>query len=201
MGAYPIWSCLKYIPHRLSGASLVVPFVNYWWRCFPTSLSKEGLMRLLPGDRWTFRVAHYTPWLFNLWMTQKWFPSLSIMAGNMAVFSRPDLEMLKKLSKSPSVGQEKIQQQGIYESLYRDILAGYGKWEFDPMDITNPFPNNEGSVHIWQGYEDKIIPYKLNRYLSKELPWIRYHEVPDAGHLLIFDCSLCEAILKELFLQ
>ncbi|KAE8037648.1 hypothetical protein FH972_010221 [Carpinus fangiana] len=30
MGAYPIWSCLKYVPHRLSGASLVVPFVNHW---------------------------------------------------------------------------------------------------------------------------------------------------------------------------
>ncbi|KAA8549860.1 hypothetical protein F0562_001544 [Nyssa sinensis] len=201
MGAYAIWSCLKYIPHRLSGAALVVPFVNYWWPCFPASLSKEGLMRLLPGDRWTFRVAHYSPWLFNLWMTQKWFPSLSMMAGNMAIFCRQDLEMLKKLSETPSVGEEKIVQQGVYESLYRDILAGYGKWEFDPMDITNPFPNSEGSVHIWQGFEDRIIPYKLNRYISEKLPWIRYHEVPDVGHFLIFESILCEAILRELLLQ
>lgn len=94
--------------------------------------------------------------------------------------------------------QEKVRQQGVYESLFRDILAGYGKWEFDPLDVKNPFPNNEGSVHIWQGYEDKIISLKFIRYLSQELPWIRYHEVPDAGHFLIFDRNVCESIFREL---
>ncbi|KAK2986198.1 hypothetical protein RJ640_012456 [Escallonia rubra] len=79
-------------------------------------------------------------------------------------------------------------------------MAGYGKWEFDPLDIANHFPNNR-SVHIWQGHEDKIIPFQLNRYISAKLPWIRYHEVPDVGHLLIFDSSLCEAILRELLLE
>lgn len=198
MGAYPVWSCLNYIPHRLSGASLVVPFVNYWWPCIPANLSKEALNSQLVQDQWVFRVAHYTPWLFNWWMTQTWFPSLSIMEGNTTILSRPDLEMLKKLSDTPSVGQEKVRQQGVYESLFRDIMAGYGKWEFDPTDIKNPFPNNEGSVHIWQGSEDKIISRKLNHYLSEKLPWVRYHEVPDAGHLLIFNSSLCEAIIREL---
>ncbi|GLT68977.1 hypothetical protein SLA2020_411650 [Shorea laevis] len=142
MGAYPIWSCLKYIPHRLSGASL----------------TKDQCS----ADK--------------------------------------DLEILKSLSEAPSVGQEKIKQQGVYESLHRDILAGYGKWEFDLMDITNPFPDNEGAVHIWQGYEDRIIPFKLNRCISEKLPWIRYHEVPDAGHLMIFKRETCEAILRALFL-
>ncbi|XP_052199359.1 uncharacterized protein LOC127806236 isoform X2 [Diospyros lotus] len=105
MGAYPIWSCLKYIPHRLSGASLVVPMVNYWWPCLPPSVSKQGFKRLLAQDQWSFRVAHYTPWLFYWWMTQKWFPSLSIMTGNMAIFCKQDLEMIKMLSDGPSVGQ------------------------------------------------------------------------------------------------
>ncbi|KAK2986194.1 hypothetical protein RJ640_012452 [Escallonia rubra] len=185
---------------KLSGASLVVPFVNYWWPCFPANLSKEAFKMLLVQDQWAFRVAHYVPWLFNWWMTQKWFPSLSMLAGNMAVFSRPDLEILKKLAEIPSVGQEKIRQQGLHESLFRDIMAGYGKWEFDPLDIANPSPNNR-SVHIWQGREDKIIPFQLNRYISAKLPWIRYHEVPDAGHFLIFDSSLCEAILREMLLE
>ena len=98
------------------------------------------------------------------------------------------------------LNQEKIQQQGDYESLHRDIMAGYGKWEFDPLDIANPFPNNDGSVHIWQGYEDRIIPYKINRYLSEKLPWIHYHEVSDRGHLFILESNMCEAILKDLLL-
>ncbi|XP_048444863.1 uncharacterized protein LOC103942131 [Pyrus x bretschneideri] len=200
MGAYPVWSCLKYIPHRLSGASLVVPFVNYWWRHFPADLLRESLGKLQLSDQWTFRVAHYTPWLLHWWMTQKWFPSLSILAGNNAIFCPKDLEMLQKLSETPTIGQEKIMQQGEHESLFRDILAGYGKWEFDPLDLSNPFPDNEGSVHIWQGYEDRIIPYKLNRYIAEELPWIRYHEVPDFGHFLMFDKNQCEAVLKALLL-
>ncbi|CAN6692134.1 unnamed protein product [Malus baccata var. baccata] len=200
MGAYPVWSCLKYIPHRLSGASLVVPFVNYWWPRFPADLSRESLGKLQLSDQWTFRVAHYTPWLFHWWMTQKWFPSLSILAGNNAIFCPKDLEMLQKLSETPSLGQEKITQQGEHESLFRDILAGYGKWEFDPLDLSNPFPDNEGSVHIWQGYEDRIIPYKLNRHIAEKLPWIHYHEVPDFGHFLMFDKNQCEAVLKALLL-
>ncbi|KAF7119450.1 hypothetical protein RHSIM_Rhsim13G0110800 [Rhododendron simsii] len=161
----------------LAGASLVVPFVHYWWRDIPANISREAFNTMLGQDQWTFRIAHYAPWLFNWWMTQKWFPSLSMMAGNMTVFSDPDLEILKELSKKPSVGQEKIRQQGMYESLFRDIVVAYGNWEFGPLDLPNPFPENEGSVHIWQGYDDKIIPRQLNRYISEKLPWIRYHEL------------------------
>ena len=90
---------------RLAGASLVVPFVNYWWPCFPSQLAKEGLKTLPARDQWVFRIAYHAPWLFYWWMTQKWFPSLSIMSGNMSIFSQPDLEMLKKFSEIPSVGQ------------------------------------------------------------------------------------------------
>ncbi|KAI8522712.1 hypothetical protein RHMOL_Rhmol13G0018000 [Rhododendron molle] len=187
-------------PERLAGASLVVPFVNYWWRGIPANILREALSTLLGQDQWTFRIAHYAPWLFNWWMTQKWFPSLSMMAGNMAVFCDPDLEILKELSKKPSVGQEKIRQQGMYESLFRDIVVGYGNWEFGPLDLTNPFPENEGSVHIWQGYDDKIIPRQLNRYISEKLPWIRYHEVRDAGHLMIFNPKTCEIVFREFLL-
>ena len=94
-----------FLIYRLAGASLVVPFVHYWWRCLPANLSSEAFDRLLVQDQWSFRVAHYTPWLFYWWMTQKWFPSLSIVAGNMAIFSQSDLEILKKWSEAPSVGQ------------------------------------------------------------------------------------------------
>lgn len=80
-------------------------------------------------------------------------------------------------------------------------MAGYAQWEFDPTDVQNPFPNNEGSVHIWQGLEDKIIPYSLNRYLSQKLPWIQYHEIPDSGHLLAFEKNNCEAIIRNLLLN
>ncbi|CAI0544302.1 unnamed protein product [Linum tenue] len=198
MGAYPAYSCLKYIPHRLAGVALVVPFVHYWWPCLPANLSRDGLQKLLPMDSRAFRVAYYAPWLFHWWMTQKWFPSLSLTAGNMAVFCPQDMEMIAEMSKSPNPHQEKVKQQGVHESLYRDILAGYSKWEFDPTDLINPFPNNDGSVHIWQGAEDRIIPREINRYLAENIPWIQYHEVEDAGHLFIFQKEKVETVLRAL---
>ena len=50
----------------------------------------------------------------------------------------------------PDQGQ--ILQQGEYNSLNRDMMAGFGHWEFDPIDLDNPFPN--GGAHLWQGAED-----------------------------------------------
>ncbi|KAF7805704.1 esterase/lipase/thioesterase family protein [Senna tora] len=202
MGAYPVWSCLRYIPHRLSGASLVVPFVSYWWPCIPQNLSREAFRMLPWPDRRTFLVARHTPWLLYWWMSQKWFPSLSIMSGNMEIFSPDDLELVKSLPPDPTQIQEKITQQGEHESLYRDLMVGFGKWEFDPTEMSNPFPDKEeGGVHIWQGYEDRIIPYTMNRYISQKLPWIHYHEIPKGGHFFIFKNNECEAVIRALLLS
>lgn len=97
--------------------------------------------------------------------------------------------------------QEKITQQGEYESLHRDIMSAFGRWEFGPTEIENPFPDDNGSVHIWQGFEDRIIPYTLNRYISQKLPWILYHELPHAGHLFLFKKNECESIIRALVLS
>ncbi|KAL8193622.1 hypothetical protein R6Q57_026757 [Mikania cordata] len=108
LGAYAIWSCLKYIPQRLSGASLIVPFVNYWWPCLPADLAKESFQLLLAQDRWTFRVARYAPCLFQWWMNKIFFPSLSMLAGNMDIFSQSDLEFLKNLPPNSDDNQVSI---------------------------------------------------------------------------------------------
>lgn len=78
------------------------------------------------------------------------------------------------------------------------MIVGFSNWKFDLLGVQNPFSKNEGSVHIWQGRDDKINPYKINRYISEKLPWIRYHEVPDAGHLIFMNSSVFEAIVTDL---
>ncbi|KAM0005471.1 hypothetical protein Hdeb2414_s0211g00834281 [Helianthus debilis subsp. tardiflorus] len=62
---------------------------------------------------------------------------------------------------------EQVRQQGEYESIHRDLNIGFGTWEFDPTEIKNPFPENEGSVHIWQGDEDILVPVTLQRYIAR----------------------------------
>ncbi|KAK7261219.1 hypothetical protein RIF29_27524 [Crotalaria pallida] len=157
----------------------------------------EAFKMLHRSDRWTFRVAHHAPWLFYWWMTQKWFPTLSF--GNIEMLSADDLEIIKSFPEGKNTA--KITQQGEHESLYRDMMAGFGEWEFGPTEITNPFPNKEGSVHIWQGYEDKIVPYTLNRYIAQKLPWVHYHELSDGGHQFIFKKKQFESIIRELLLS
>jgi len=89
--------------------------------------------------------------------------------------------------------------QGEFESLHRDYNVGFGKWEFDPMELENPFPNNEGSIHLWQGDEDVLVPVSLQRYIAQRIPWINYHELPGAGHLFLAIPRNFEQIVKAPF--
>lgn len=200
MGCYALWSCLKYIPNRIAGMTLVVPVINYWWPSFPSNLCNMAYKRLIKQYQRAFRVAHYTPGLLYWWLTQKWFPSLSAMEGHPEVLSRQDMETLKKMAGTPQPVPEKTRQQGIFESLHRDMIVGFGNWEFDPMELNNPFPDNESCVHIWQGYEDRMVLFELQRYVSQKLPWIKYHEVPDGGHFLVHEPVFADAMLRELLL-
>ncbi|KAG6632112.1 uncharacterized protein LOC122292976 isoform X1 [Carya illinoinensis] len=198
MGSYTTWSCLKYIPDRLAGVAFVVPVVNYWWPSLPHSLIREDYRRKLV--RWSIWFANYAPGLLYWWVTQKWLPSTSVLERNPLFFNDRDIDILKTISGFPMLTQDKIRERSVFDTLRHDFMLAFGKWEFDPMDISNPYPKNESSVHIWQGYEDKVVPFQLQRFVSGKLPWIRYHEVPDGGHLIVHYNGVCEAILRALLL-
>ncbi|MCD7467660.1 hypothetical protein HAX54_005211 [Datura stramonium] len=59
--------------------------------------------------------------------------------------------------------------------------------------------NTPGYQLFTQVTRRQVVPVQLQRYVS-ELPWIRYHEVSDGGHLLVYDTAVCEAVLKSLLL-
>lgn len=93
-----------------------------------------------------------------------------------------------------------MKQQGEFESICRDLMIGFGSWDFSPLNLTNPFGSRKGQVHLWQGNEDTLVPVKLQRYIVQKLPWIQYHEVEGAGHLFPFAEGMAETILRELLL-
>ncbi|KAI7992622.1 hypothetical protein LOK49_LG12G01716 [Camellia lanceoleosa] len=97
IGTYTTWACLKYIPHRLAGVGLIVPVINFWWPSFPPQLCTDEYKKQPMNDRWKLRVAHYAPGLLYWWMTQKWFPSCSIMARDPVIFAKRDFDILKSL--------------------------------------------------------------------------------------------------------
>ncbi|XP_068662340.1 uncharacterized protein [Aristolochia californica] len=197
MGGQVVWSCLKYIPHRLAGAALIAPVINYWWPGLPANVSQEGFDKQLEPDKWAVRVAHYAPWLNYWWNTQKWFPSSSVVAHSPRIFSAKDKELLPRMEARKHYEMQ-IRQQGVFESLCCDLSIGFGSWEFSPTDLENPFPNNEGSVHLWHGDDDLIVPVGPQRYIAEKLPWIHYNEVPGAGHMLVLADGFGDLIVKIL---
>ncbi|KAG7623838.1 putative alpha/beta hydrolase-1 [Arabidopsis thaliana] len=193
LGAYPVYGCLKYIPNRLSGASLVVPLVNFWWSRVPQNLLNAAMKKLPIGFQLTLRVAHYSPWLLYWWMTQKWFPNSRNPKDTM---TERDLELAEKHTKHSYI-KESALRQGGYVTTQQDIIAGYGNWEFDPTELKNPFSDsNKGSVHMWCALEDKQISRDVLHYICDKLPWIKLHEVPDGGHYIIHEKRHFEAIIK-----
>ncbi|XP_059627562.1 uncharacterized protein LOC132270393 isoform X2 [Cornus florida] len=93
LGSYPTWSCLKRIPHRLAGVALVVPVVNYSWPSLPDDVTNDDYRRNLA--RWALWTARYASGLLYWWLTQKLFPSSTVLDRNPTFFSNKDLEVLK----------------------------------------------------------------------------------------------------------
>ncbi|KAL2899451.1 Tiny macrocysts protein B [Bienertia sinuspersici] len=205
LGSYPTWSCLKYIPHRqvfqfrLQGVALVAAVVNYRWPSLPHSLIKDDYRRGLV--RLSLFVLKYMPSLLYWWMTQKCIPTANVMEKNPVFFCERDMEVLKRTPGFELLSENKIEQRSVFDNLRSDMMVGFSKWEFDPLKLNNPFPNDEGSVHLWVGYDDKVVPVELQRHVMEELPWIKYHEIPHGGHLIVYDSEVCESILRGLLLS
>ncbi|XP_022888586.1 uncharacterized protein LOC111404087 [Olea europaea var. sylvestris] len=198
MGGQLVWTCLKYIPHRLAGAALLTPVVNYWWPGLPSNLTKEAYDQQPPQDQWAVRVSHYMPWLTHWWNTQKLFPGSSLIYHNPAIISNPDRELMPRIQSIRKEYRAQVRQQGDFVSLHRDLMIGFGTWEFDPTGLENPFSESEGSVHLWQGDDDKLVLVTPQRYIAQKLPWIQYHELPGAGHMFPYADGMADLIIKTL---
>jgi len=199
MGSYPIWSCLYYIPHRLKGVAFVAPVVNYRWHSLPNTLTKDDFRKnLVKLAVWLLK---HLPGLLYWWMTQKLFPSTGVMEKNPVFFNDRDQEVLKRTPGFELLSENKLENKSVFENLRGDFMLGLGKWEFDPLKLNNPFPEMERSVHLWAGYEDRVVPVELQRHVSGCLPWIKHHEVPHGGHLIVYDSEVCESVLRALLLD
>ncbi|KAL0374887.1 UNVERIFIED_CONTAM: hypothetical protein Sradi_3404400 [Sesamum radiatum] len=198
MGGQIVWTCLKYIPHRLAGAALLAPVVNYWWPGIPSNMSGEAYNLQAAQDQWAVRVAHYMPWLTYWWNTQKLFPASSVISYNPNILSQQDRELTMKYFAVRKEYQALVRQQGEYESIHRDMMIGFGTWEFGPTDLKNPFSISEGSVHLWHGDDDRLVPVTLQRYIANQLPWIKYHEISGAGHMFPAADGMGDKIIQEL---
>ncbi|GAY68110.1 hypothetical protein CUMW_261620 [Citrus unshiu] len=181
---------------KLAGVALIVPTINYEWPSLPQSLIRTDYRRRL--IQWSLWIAKHIPGLLYWWISQKVVPSTSVLERNPVYFSDRDIEVLKTTKGFPMLTQDKLQDRSVFYALRGDVVAAFGDWGFDPVRLSNPFPHNESSVHIWQGYEDKVVPFQLQRFISRKLSWIKYHEVRDGGHLILHYNGMCDYFLRAL---
>ncbi|XP_037417259.1 uncharacterized protein LOC119280538 [Triticum dicoccoides] len=200
MGGEIMWSCLKHIPHRLAGVAILAPVGNYWWSGLPPDVYQEAWYVQFRQDRAAVWVAHHLPWLANWWNTQRLFPSSSVKARNPAIYSKEDKPLTAKFAQRAH--NKQVTQQGEHESLHRDMIVGFGKWGWSPLQPGNPFAGvgDDVKVHLWHGVEDLFVPVALSRHISKRLPWVIYHELPTAGHLFPVADGMPDVIVKSLLL-
>jgi pimeloyl-ACP methyl ester carboxylesterase len=75
-----------------------------------------------------------------------------------------------------------------------DDIAFVGPWGFDPGDIAVP-------VQVWQGRQDRMVPYSHGVWLARRLPRVDVRLSPDDGHLTLPERRVGEvhAFLRERF--
>ncbi|KAK3156946.1 hypothetical protein QOZ80_2AG0114200 [Eleusine coracana subsp. coracana] len=197
LGCHAVWGALKYIPHRLAGAAMLAPVVNYWWPGFPADLSAAAYGKQQYGDQWALRVSHHAPGILHWWMEQAWLPTSTVVDNTTHLPNKRDAEIRRALAADGTLQRkrEMATQQGIHESYYRDMTVMFGKWEFDPMGLPEP----PCPVHLWQGDEDGLVPVALQRHVAGKLGWVNYHELHGTGHFLSAVPGLGDTVLRTLF--
>jgi pimeloyl-ACP methyl ester carboxylesterase len=68
------------------------------------------------------------------------------------------------------------------DGLVRDAELDYRRWAFDVTAI-------ERSVHMWQGTEDRLVPFSINKQVADRMPGAIWHPVEGAGHFIAIGAS------------
>ncbi|MDT0352521.1 alpha/beta fold hydrolase [Pseudonocardia charpentierae] len=67
-------------------------------------------------------------------------------------------------------------------ALVQDAELIYRRWPFDVTKI-------ERSVHMWQGMEDHLVPYRINQEVSQRMPGAVWHPVEGEDHFMPIPAS------------
>jgi pimeloyl-ACP methyl ester carboxylesterase len=82
-------------------------------------------------------------------------------------------------------------------ALRRAVSAGIAGWRDDDLAFTRPWGFDlaaiERPVSVWQGGEDRMVPYAHGAWLAEHVPGARPHLLPEHGHL-----SLVAGVLGDI---
>jgi pimeloyl-ACP methyl ester carboxylesterase len=77
--------------------------------------------------------------------------------------------------------------EGLAASLRRSVSAGVAGWRDDDLAFVRPWGSALATiavpVSIWQGAQDRMVPFAHGTWLAGHIPAARVHLRPDEGHL------------------
>jgi pimeloyl-ACP methyl ester carboxylesterase len=86
----------------------------------------------------------------------------------------------------------------LAESIRRAVSTGVAGWRDDDLAFTRPWGFDLGSIRrpvaVWQGGQDRMVPFAHGAWLAEHIPGARVHLYPDEGHLSLAVASLQRVI-------
>jgi pimeloyl-ACP methyl ester carboxylesterase len=75
----------------------------------------------------------------------------------------------------------------LAESFRRSVSTGIAGWREDDLAFTRSWGFDLGSIRrpvaVWQGGQDRMVPFAHGQWLAAHIPSARVHLYPDEGHL------------------
>jgi pimeloyl-ACP methyl ester carboxylesterase len=89
----------------------------------------------------------------------------------------------------------------LAESFRRAVSTGISGWRDDDLAFTRPWGFELGGIRppvaVWQGGQDRMVPFAHGGWLAAHIPGAQVHLYPDEGHLSLAVASL-ERIVSDL---
>ncbi|KAK4419169.1 hypothetical protein Salat_2329700 [Sesamum alatum] len=222
-GSLHAWASLKYIPDKVAGVAMLAPFVNP----YEASMTKEEMSRTWEHWTRRRKLLYYLARRFPKFLgyfysrtflsgkhgqIDKWL-SLSLAKKDKDLVKTSAFEELWHRDVEESV------RQGNLKPFVEEAVLQVTNWGFSLMDLQVqricprkgilPWlqfmyaqPECEltgylGSIHIWQGLDDTVVPPPMTDYVARILPNAIVHRLPEEGHFSYF--SLCDECHRNIF--
>jgi pimeloyl-ACP methyl ester carboxylesterase len=182
-------ACASLLPDRVIAATVIASAAPYDAvdLDFLAGMGQENI------DEFGAAIAgtrQLTPFL------EAWAPQMQIVTGEQIADVLGDL--VPPVDRAALTGDF---ADAVAEDIRHSLEGGIWGWHDDDLAFVRPWGIDLASIRtpitLWQGEEDRMVPFAHGAWLAEHLPGVRAHLLPDHGHLSLAVSSI-GLILDEL---